>query len=236
MPVVDPVTMQASRPGVYFGGDSAFGPKNIIWAVAHAHEAAISIHNHCSGVPVTQRPPQGMNLITPEDGAGRVELQQRLQPGQAREDEARRPASSGSRSSPSRWSWASIPSRPRARSNAASTATCRRCSRTRSASSVTPASTSARRRCLTIAPNGEEDDLRKRLTVVAAEHHAGPVRVRRAAADRSRHGEGRRRVRALRPVRRALPDGGVGHAEVRSPDSLTRAMWATCNVAWNKNG
>jgi ferredoxin len=68
MPVVDPVTMQSTRPGVYFGGDSAFGPKNIIWAVAHAHEAAISIHNHCQGRPVTDRPPQGMNLITQKMG------------------------------------------------------------------------------------------------------------------------------------------------------------------------
>jgi NADPH-dependent glutamate synthase beta subunit-like oxidoreductase len=68
MPVVDAVTMQSTRPGVFFGGDSAFGPKNIIWAVAHAHEAAISIHNHCSGVPVTERPPQGMNLITQKMG------------------------------------------------------------------------------------------------------------------------------------------------------------------------
>jgi len=64
MPVVDPVTMQSTRPGVFFGGDSAFGPKNIIWAVAHAHAAAISIHNHCSGKPVTERPPEGMNLLT----------------------------------------------------------------------------------------------------------------------------------------------------------------------------
>jgi ferredoxin len=68
MPVIDAATMQSTRPGVFFGGDSAFGPKNIIWAVAHAHEAAISIHNHCSGVAVTERPAQGMNLITQKMG------------------------------------------------------------------------------------------------------------------------------------------------------------------------
>ena len=68
MPVVDPVTLQSTRPEVFFGGDSAFGPKNIIWAVAHAHEAAISIHNLCSGKPVTERPPHGMNLITQKMG------------------------------------------------------------------------------------------------------------------------------------------------------------------------
>ena len=68
MPVVDETTMQSTRPGVFFGGDSAFGPKNIIWAVAHAHAAAISIDNHCRGVAVTERPPQGMNLITQKMG------------------------------------------------------------------------------------------------------------------------------------------------------------------------
>src|SRR5690606_36985367 len=62
MPIVEKTTMQSSMPGVFFGGDAAWGPENIIWAVAHGHDAAISIHNHCNGIPVTQRPPQGMNL------------------------------------------------------------------------------------------------------------------------------------------------------------------------------
>jgi formate dehydrogenase beta subunit len=68
MPVVDETTCQSSRPGVFFGGDAAWGPKNIIWAVAHGHSAAISIHNHCQGVAVTDRPPQGMNLISQKMG------------------------------------------------------------------------------------------------------------------------------------------------------------------------
>jgi NADPH-dependent glutamate synthase beta subunit-like oxidoreductase/ferredoxin len=55
VPKVDAPTMQSTRAGVFFGGDAAFGPKNIIWAVAHGHEAAISIHNHCQGAPVTER-------------------------------------------------------------------------------------------------------------------------------------------------------------------------------------
>jgi NADPH-dependent glutamate synthase beta subunit-like oxidoreductase len=62
MPVVDRVTMQCTREGVFFGGDAAWGPENIIWAVAHGHEAAISIHNWCNGVPITDRPPQGVTL------------------------------------------------------------------------------------------------------------------------------------------------------------------------------
>jgi NADPH-dependent glutamate synthase beta subunit-like oxidoreductase len=68
MPVVDPVTFQSTRPGVYFGGDSAFGPKNIIWAVEHGHQAAISIHNYCTGVPVAERPPKGANLVSQKMG------------------------------------------------------------------------------------------------------------------------------------------------------------------------
>ncbi len=68
MPVVDEVTFQSTRPGVFFGGDSAWGPKNIIWAVAHGHQAAISIHNHCQSVPITDRPRDGMNLVSQKMG------------------------------------------------------------------------------------------------------------------------------------------------------------------------
>ncbi len=68
MPVVDEVTMQASRPGIFFGGDAAWGPKNIIWAVAHGHQAAISIHNLCTGLPVDERPPRGMTLSSQKMG------------------------------------------------------------------------------------------------------------------------------------------------------------------------
>jgi ferredoxin len=68
MPVVDEVTFQSTAPGVFFGGDAAFGPKNIIWAVAHGHAAAISIHNHCQGLPVAGRPREGMSLVTQKMG------------------------------------------------------------------------------------------------------------------------------------------------------------------------
>jgi formate dehydrogenase (NADP+) beta subunit len=68
MPLVDKTTFQSTRPGVYFGGDAAFGPQNIIWAVAHGHEAAISIHNQCEGRPITERPKAGMNLISQKMG------------------------------------------------------------------------------------------------------------------------------------------------------------------------
>jgi len=59
---LDLKTFQSSRDGVFFGGDAAFGPKNIIWAVEHGHQAAISIHNHCQGKAVTERLAPGVNL------------------------------------------------------------------------------------------------------------------------------------------------------------------------------
>lgn len=68
MPVVDEKTFQSTLPGVFFGGDAAWGPKNIIWAVAHGHEAALSIHNFCEGVPVTERPQERSSLISQKMG------------------------------------------------------------------------------------------------------------------------------------------------------------------------
>ena len=67
-PVVDEATMMCTRDGIFFGGDSAFGPKNIIWAVAHGHEAAISIHKYCQGEDVTKRMPRGVNLLSQKMG------------------------------------------------------------------------------------------------------------------------------------------------------------------------
>ena len=68
MPVIDKTTFMSTRPGVFFGGDAAFGPANIIWAVEHGHQAAISIHNYCQGIPVTERPPQGQTLTSTKMG------------------------------------------------------------------------------------------------------------------------------------------------------------------------
>jgi NADPH-dependent glutamate synthase beta subunit-like oxidoreductase/ferredoxin len=67
-PVVDEKTMMCAREGVFFGGDAAFGPKNIIWAVAHGHEAAISINKYCFAQDIEARPPHGMNLSSQKMG------------------------------------------------------------------------------------------------------------------------------------------------------------------------
>ena len=62
VPVVDPVTFESTLAGVFFGGDAAFGPKNIIWAVEQEHQAAISIHRHCQGAPLAERLSPGVTL------------------------------------------------------------------------------------------------------------------------------------------------------------------------------
>src|SRR5260370_7945417 len=68
MPKVGPKTMQSTLPNVFFGGDAAFGPKNIIWAVAHGHDAAISIDKFCQGEDVNERPPPGVTLVSQKMG------------------------------------------------------------------------------------------------------------------------------------------------------------------------
>jgi ferredoxin len=68
MPKVDSKTMASTHPKIFFGGDAAFGPKNIIWAVAHGHDAAISIDRACHGEDVSDRPPPLVNLSSQKMG------------------------------------------------------------------------------------------------------------------------------------------------------------------------
>ncbi len=68
MPKVDEVTLRSTHPKVFFGGDAAFGPKNIIWAVAHGHEAAVSIHSQLSGGDPAVRPAPLVEVISQKMG------------------------------------------------------------------------------------------------------------------------------------------------------------------------
>ena len=68
MPKVDPKTMGSTHPEVFFGGDAAFGPKNIIWAVAHGQQAAISIHKMLQGENIEERPAPGVNIVSQKMG------------------------------------------------------------------------------------------------------------------------------------------------------------------------
>jgi formate dehydrogenase beta subunit len=68
LPAIDPVTFQSSLPSVFFGGDAALGPKNIITAVAHGHEAAISIDAYCRGEDTRVRLAPMTNLVSQKMG------------------------------------------------------------------------------------------------------------------------------------------------------------------------
>ncbi len=68
MPLIDPVSFQSTREGVFFGGDAAFGPENVITAVAHGHQAAVSIDLYCRGESVQNRPPPHTHLFTQKMG------------------------------------------------------------------------------------------------------------------------------------------------------------------------
>ncbi len=68
MPKVDPKTMRSSNPKIFFGGDSAFGPKNIIWAVAHGHEAAVSIDKMLNGEDINHRPLPAVEVMSQKMG------------------------------------------------------------------------------------------------------------------------------------------------------------------------
>ena len=231
-PVVDQVTMGSTQPEGVLRRRRGLRPKNIIWAVAHGHEAAISIDNFCTGRdPPTVRPPR-----EPES--------------------ARRWAStSGATTTPSRttgatacrWAATSIALKDLKvevelgfdrglgcrRRSAASTATCRPSFRVRCASSAMPASTSARWTASPSRRNGPEADLRTRLNAPAP-NLTQDLYVSAPPEDRPRHGQGRGRVPPLRPVRRALPDRGLGHAEV-PPRSGTHAQAGPACPAPNRS-
>ncbi len=68
LPVLNPETLQSSNEKIFFGGDAAFGPKNIITAVAHGHQAAISIDRFLQGEDITERPAPHINLLEQKIG------------------------------------------------------------------------------------------------------------------------------------------------------------------------
>jgi formate dehydrogenase (NADP+) beta subunit len=68
LPQLDKSTFQSTVPNVFFGGDSAFGPKNIIWAVAHGHDAAVSIDKLLNKEDIAERPAPGVSLVSQKMG------------------------------------------------------------------------------------------------------------------------------------------------------------------------
>ena len=196
---------------------AAWGPKNIIWAVEHGHQAAISIHNHCEGIPVTERPPQGMNLVSQKMGLTEWSYHNDYNPSPRQKMQhvelTERFQSLG----------IEVELGFSAEQTAREVQRCLNCD----IQTVFPAPLCIECdacidicpvQCLTITENGDEADLRTRLSAPAEEPRPGALRLRGAAADGAGDGQGRGSLRALRAVRRALPDCRVGHAEVRAPD------------------
>jgi len=68
LPELDQITHQSTVPHIFFGGDAAFGPKNVITAVAHGHQAAISIDLFCQGKDLHDRPGPAVNLVSQKMG------------------------------------------------------------------------------------------------------------------------------------------------------------------------
>lgn len=68
VPVLDKITFQSTLPNVFFGGDAAFGPENVITAVAHGHQAAVSIDLFCKGESIYDRPSPMTNLVSQKMG------------------------------------------------------------------------------------------------------------------------------------------------------------------------
>jgi NADPH-dependent glutamate synthase beta subunit-like oxidoreductase/ferredoxin len=175
LPVVDKTTYQSTRRGVFFGGDAAFGPLNIIWAVEHAHQAAISIHNLCTGSPVSERLEPGLNLVSQRMGMQQwsysndwdpkqrlrvphVSLERRFRDIALEVEEGFDPAMAAKEAE--RCLNCDIQTDFRAE-------LCIECD---ACIDVCPV------QCLTITANGPEDDLRRRLSA-PAENHAQPLFV-----------------------------------------------------------
>ena len=220
MPKVDPKTMGSTNPKVFFGGDAAFGPKNIIWAVAHGHDAALSIHKLLSGEDINERPlpevqissqkmgihewsydndvsaehrfkvPHRDKVIALKDIRAEVELGYDLKLALG---EAQRCLNC----------------------DVQTVFTAPLCIECDACVDICPMD------CITLTT-----ERRGRRSAHAAEgalaaSRSGALR-RRRLEDRARDGEGRRRLPALRPVRRTLSHRRLGHAEISHRHDLRR--------------
>ncbi|MCA1584604.1 MAG: FAD-dependent oxidoreductase [Acidobacteria bacterium] len=175
MPIVDKQTFMSTRKGVFFGGDAAFGPANIIWAVEHGHQAAISLHHYCQGIPVTDRPRDEQTLTSTKMGLHEWAYSNDYDPvGRQRMVHVDLPV---------RFSKMTIevetgftPEQTRAEverclnCDVQTHFTDSLCIECDACIDICPTD------CLTIAPNGEEADLRGRLTA-PADNHSQPLFV-----------------------------------------------------------
>ena len=221
VPKVNKTTFQSTRPEVFFGGDAAFGPKNIIWSVEHGHQAAISIDKFCHGEPVTSGMPRGVTLSSRKMGMHEWSykneynaVERRLVPHVGLIERFKKinvEVELGFTAEQ-----AALEVQRCLNCDMQTVFAAKLCIECDACIDICPVD------CLTIAPNGPESDLRSRLKAPADQSYAGVVCIGGAPADRTRHGQGRGCLRALRALRGALSDRRLGHAEIHDPDSLCR--------------
>ena len=212
-PIVDETTYESTRKGVFFGGDSAFGPKNIIWAVEHGHQAAISIHLHCHGLDLNDRLPDRLNLGSRKMGMHEWSYSNDFDPA-AREIMKHVPLTER---------FQEITTEVELGFDAEQTAQeverCLNCDiqtvffdnlciECDACIDICPT------QCLTITEGGEEEDLESRLKAPRLEKEQPLFVSDGLKQNRPGDGEGRKFLRSLWLMRRAMPDCGMGHAEV----------------------
>ena len=216
LPKLDPKTMQSSIKNVFFGGDSAFGPKNIIWAVAHGHEAAISIHQLCSGATLTERPPPMVNLSSQKMGIHEWSYDNDIAPDKRYRVPLRElnVALKDIKLEVELGYDEQLAFKEAERcfncdvQTVFSTPLCIECD---ACVDICPMD------CISFTDNEDEDTLRNGLHVPAV-NLGQDLYVSTDAQDRARDGEGRGCLPALRAVRRALSDRRLGYAEILSGD------------------
>ena len=209
-------TFQSTVPNVFFGGDSAFGPKNIIWAVAHGHDAAISIDKLLHAEDISERPAPGVTLVSQKMGIHEWSYDNEI-------------ASDARYKVP----WADIKitlknvkmevelgfdvatawkeAQRCLNCDVQTVFTDKLCIECDACVDICPMD------CISFVPNGDENRPPDATERAGAESDAGSLCIR-PIENKPGHGQGRGRLPALRPVRRALPDRRLGHAEVPARD------------------
>ena len=218
VPTVDKKTFQSTREGVFFGGDAAFGPKNIIWSVEHGHQAAISIHKYCCSEPLTNRMPRGVSLSSRKMGMHEWSykneysaVERRLVPHVGLVERFKKinvEVELGFTAEQ-----AALEVQRCLNCDVQTVFAAKLCIECDACIDICPVD------CLTIAPNGPEAELRSRLKAPADNPQQALYVSAPLAADRARHAQGRGCVRALRFVRGALSYRRLGHAEIDDQDS-----------------
>ena len=204
--------MASTHPKVFFGGDAAFGPKNIIWAVAHGHDAALSIHKMLSGEDVKERPLPHVDIVSQKMGIHEWSYDNDIAPDKRYRVPLRDKvvALRDIKAEVELGFDVGLALKETQRCLNCDVQTVfesKLCIECDACVDICPMD------CITFTDNGEEADLRTRLKAPRAERHPGPLH-RRRPQDRPRHGEGRRRLPALRAVRRTMSHGGLGHEKI----------------------